>query len=196
MPDTIHLLTLPLEIRSHIYSFIYLENRNVNFLHPKSHYIKTALSLSCQQLYQETLDYYYGKNTFSLPLRQSFAMSDWHFLPRHFDLIKVLRLEATAFFWNSSSGSLKTSEHTKFCQRRMEKYLKALFWVDQASLAPNLKTLIFADRMPTSHDSWGWDQGINTSKERLEGYVQVFERLQIGVGQVVVDIEPNHFRGI
>lgn len=198
MPDRTHLLTLPVEVRWHIYSFMYIEDRIVNFLHPKSLFIKTALSLSCQQLYQETLNYYYGQNTFSLPLRQRFAMSDWHFLPRHFNLIKVLRLEANTFFWKSSRNSLKTSDHTKNCQRRMEKYLTALFWVDQGSLAPNLKTLIFAEKTPTEHDKWYWDQDIDTSRERLKGYVQVFERLKIGVGQVVVEIESNRitFRGM
>ena len=195
MSDTNHLLTLPMEIRSHIYSFIYIENRIVNFLHPKSYYIKTALFLSCRQLYRETLKYYYSRNTFSLPLHQRFAVSDWRFLPRHFDLIKELRLEANTFFWKSSSDSVKTSEHTKNCQRRMEKYLKAIFWVNQGSLAPNLKTLIFADRVPTSNAKWYWDQDVDTSKKRLEGYVQVFERLQIGVGQVVVEIKQHQLHG-
>lgn len=193
MHETNNLLTLPVKIRSHIYSFIYLEDRIVNFLHPKSHYIKTALALSCQQLYQETLDYYYGKNTFSLLLRRPFAMSDWRFLPRHFDLIKVLRLEADTFFWKSSSGSVKTYNHTKTCERIMEKYLKAILWVDQGSLAPNLKTLIFVGRTPISHDKWYWDQGI---KERLEGYIQVFERLQIGVGKVMVEIKQGQSHGL
>ena len=193
MSDPMHLLTLPLEIRCHIYSFIYLENRIVGFLQPKSHYTKTALFLSCQQLYHETLEYYYGRNTFSLPLRQRFAMSDWRFLPRHFDLVKVLHLEANTFFWTFSS---EPSEHTKNCQRRLEKYLKAIFWANQGVVAPNLKTLIFVDSVPThGYDRGYWDRVIDASKEILDGYVRVFEKLHIGVGEVVVNIQKEHFPG-
>lgn len=196
MPDAIRLLTLPMEIRCHIYSFIYLEKRIVGFLQPKSHYTKTALFLSCQQLHQETLEYYYGRNTFSLPLWQRFAVSDWRFLPRHFDLVKVLHLEAKAFFCKSSSGSGKISEHTKNCQRRLEKYLKAIFWANQGVVAPNLKTLIFVDSVPThSYDREYWDRVIETSKETLDGYVQVFEKLHIGVGEVVVKLQKEYFLG-
>ena len=189
MSHRVLLLTLPMEIRCHIYSFIYLEHRIVNFLLPKSHHLKTALSLSCHQLHHEILDYYYSKNTFSLPLQQRFAVSDWQFLPRHFDLVRMLHLEANTFFWKSSSDLAKTSEHTRNCQRRLEKYLEALFWANQGSLAPNLKTLIFADRVPTSHDQYLWDRTPDTSKERLEGYLRIFEKLHIRVRQAVVKIK-------
>lgn len=156
------------------------------FLSPKSQYTKTALFLSCQQFYQETLEYYYGRNTFSLPLWQKFGASNWRFFPRHFDLVKVLHLEAIRFFWISPSNSVRTSEHAKKCQRRLRNYLEALFWANQRVLAPKLKTLIFADRVPTDHSSWQWDRRTEASKQRLEGYVQIFEKLHIGVGQVVV----------
>lgn len=185
---------LPIEIRYHIYSFIYLEHRIVNFLRPKSHYPKTALFLSCHQLHQETLEYYFGSNTFSLPLRQRFAMSDWRFMPRHFNLVKMLHLEANTFFWESSSNSEKVVEHTKNCQRRLGKYLKAIFWANQGTLAPNLKTLIFADRVPTNHDQLYWDRNTETSKGRLDAYVRVFEELHVRVGQVVVQINRGDFR--
>lgn len=46
-----------MEIRCHIYSFIYLEDRIVSFLHPKSYYTKTVPFLSCRQLNQDTLEY-------------------------------------------------------------------------------------------------------------------------------------------
>ena len=172
MSDTYHLLALPMEIRSHT---------------------KTALFLSCRQLYRETLEYYYGRNTLSLPLHQRSAVSQWRFLPRHFDLIKLLHLEADTFFLTSSSDSVKSSEHAKNCQRRTEEYLQAPFWTNQASLARNLRTLIFADRAPTSHSKWY--QGKETFEKRLEGYIQVFERSQIGVGHVAVEIKQDQFRG-
>lgn len=194
MSNKLHLLMLPIEIRYHIYSFIYLEHRIVNFLRPKSHYPKTALFLSCHQLHQETLEYYFGSNTFSLPLCQRFAMSDWRFMPRHFNLVKMLHLEANTFFWESSSNSEKVAEHTKNCQRRLRKYLTAIFWANQGTLAPNLKTLIFADRVPTNHDHLYWDRNTETSKERLDAYVRVFEELHVRVGQVVVKINRGDFR--
>lgn len=194
MSDKPHLLMLPTEIRYHIYSFIYLEHRIVDFLRPKSYYPKTGLFLSCHQLHQETLEYYFGRNTFSLPLCRRFAMSDWRFMPRHFNLVKMLHLEANTFFWKSSSNSAKVAEHTENCQRRLRKYLKAIFWANQGILAPILKTLTFADRVPTNHDQFYWDRNTDTSKERLEAYVQVFEDLHVRVGQVVVKINRGDFR--
>ena len=193
MSDKPHLLMLPMEIRYHIYSFIYLEHRIVDFLRPKSCYPKTALFLSCHQLHQETLEYYFGRNTFSLPLCRRFAMSDWHFMPRHFNLVKILHLQANTFFWESSSNSAKVAEHTKNCQRRLRKYLNAIFWANPGILAPNLKKLIFADRVPTNHDQFYWDRNTETTKGRLEGYVQLFENLHIGAGQVVVKINRRDF---
>ena len=63
-------------------------------------------------------------------------------------------------------------------------------------MAPNLKTLIFADSVPThSYDRGYWDRVIETSKETLEGYVQVFEKLHIGVGEVVVKLRKEYFLG-
>ena len=189
MPDACRLLTLPTEIRLHIYSFIYLEHLVVNFLRLKIHYSKTALFLACRQLNQETLEFYYGKNTFSLPLSQRFAMSDWCYMPQNFELVKTLHLEANTFFWKSSRNRAKTSEHIKNCQRRLEKYLSAILWVNRGSIAPSLKTLIFADRLPTIHDPEHWDHRTDTSKERLDEYIQIFEERGIVVGQVVIKIK-------
>ena len=191
MPDKHHLLTLPMELRCHIYSFIYLEHRIVKFLRPKYHYTKTALFKTCRQINQETLEYYYGRNTFSLPLQQKFAVSDWRYLPRHFNLVKMLHLEAEKFFWKFSRNSAKTSQHVNKCQRRLENYLDAIFWVNQGMLAPNLKTLTFADSMRISYEPCYWERSIETSKERLERYFQVFEKLQIDVGRVVIEIDEG-----
>ena len=188
MANKHHLLTLPMELRCHIYSFIYLENQIVDFLRPKLHFTKTNLYLTCRQLKQETLEYYYGRNTFSLPLQQKFAVSSWHSFPRHFDLVKMLHLEAKSFLWKFPRDNVKTTQHVAKCRQRLEGYLKALFWINQGTLPPNLKTLTFAESMPTS---CLWDQGIETSDERLEGYIQVFENLQIRVGQVVTEINTS-----
>ncbi len=188
MSDKLHLLTLPLEIRCHIYSFIYLEDLAVKFLGPKSHYTETALFLSCRQFYHETLEYYYGKNTFSLPVCQRFAMSDWSFIPRHFNLVKVLLLEANTFFWKSPSDSAQSSQHTKKCQKRLRNYLEALFWVNQGMLAPKLKILVFADRMPINDVQWCWNR--DTDK-LLDTYLQIFESMQIEVGQVEVEVKED-----
>ena len=188
MPDASRLLTLPTEIRWHIYSFLYLEHLVVDFLRPKIHYSKTALFLTCRQLNQETLGFYYGRNTFSLPLSQRFAMSDWCYMPRSFELVKTLHLEANTFFWKSSRNRAKTSEHIRNCQRRLEKYLSAILWANRGSTAPSLKTLIFADRLPTNHDKEHWDHSTDTSKDRLDEYIKILEELGIAVGQVVIKI--------
>ncbi len=160
----------------------------MKFLGPKSHYTETALFLSCRQFYHETLEYYYGKNTFSLPVCQRFAMSDWSFIPRHFNLVKVLLLEANTFFWKSPSDSAQSSQHTKKCQKRLRNYLEALFWVNQGMLAPKLKILVFADRMPINDVQWCWNR--DTDK-LLDTYLQIFESMQIEVGQVEVEVKED-----
>ena len=173
-----------MELRCHIYSFIYLENRIVDFLCPKFHYTKTNLFLTCRQLNQETLEYYYGRNTFSLPLHQKFAISHWPSLPRHFSLVKMLHLKAIEFFWKFSRSG-ETSQHINKCQRRLENYLNGILWSNQGMLAPNLRTLTFEDDKPVDYL---WDGSIETSKERLDGYIQVFRKLQIGIGEGVTEI--------
>ena len=185
MSDSIHLLTLPMEIRCHIYSFLYLEHRIVNFIHPKLYYTQTALYLSCQQLYQETLEYYYGRNTFSLCVQNQFLALDCRSLPQHFDLVKVLRIELLTFFWRSVND-VTSSLYTKNLKRRLKRYLEAILGANKGTCAPNLRTLILADEVSA------WCLGVDNSKERLEEYMQVFEILQIGVGQVVVDITQAH----
>ena len=63
-------------------------------------------------------------------------------------------------------------------------------------MVPNLRTLIFVDSVPThSYDKGYWDRVIETAKEILDGYVQVFEKLHIGVGEVVVNIQKEYFVG-
>lgn len=184
MANKYHLLTLPMELRCHIYSFIYLEKRIVDFLRPKFRYTKTALYLTCRQLSQETLEYYYGRNTFSLPLQQEFIISSWEFFPPHFNLVKMLHLEAKSYLWKFPGDSVKLTQLINKSRQRLESYLKAMLWINQGTMPPNLKTLTFADRMPKSCLR---DQR-ETYKERLEGYIQVFESLQIGIGQVITEI--------
>lgn len=118
-------------------------------------------------------------------------MSEWRFLPRHFDLVRILYLEAETFFRKFSGNDVRTAEHARRCQRRLEKYLSAIFWVNREMLAPNLKTLIFADSVPAIGDSFLRDRSTETSEERLRGYVQVFEQFNIGVGEAVVKINPE-----
>ena len=183
------LLALPLELRWNLYSHFYHENCIVEFPCPKPLYFKTGLSFSCPQLHQETLEYYYSRNTFSLPLWKKFVPSDWRFRPRHFNLVRVLHLEAYTFFHESSSDSAADSKHTEICRNRLKEYLGALCGVDEGVSAPILKTLILADSMPPSHSSLYWDRRTNVSSERLGLYVQVFKELNIGVGQVVVKLE-------
>lgn len=97
----------------------------------------------------------------------------------------MLHLRAIKFFWKFSRDGAETSKHINKCRRRLENYLNGILWANQGMLAPSLNTLIFADDMPVS---CLWDRSIETSKERLEGYIQVFEKLQIGVGKVVTEI--------
>ena len=192
MSDSIHhLLTLPMEIRCHIYSFLYLEHRPVGFLDPKFYYTETALYLSCQQLYQETLEYYYSRNTFWLNADYHPTPSGYGFLgyiPRHFDLVKILRIESPHFFWKTYNDEHFTS-YTRESQQALEICLQCILEANTA--APNLNKLIMADRVPPKSAHWYWDFGPDYPEKKLEKYMQVFERLQIGAGHVVLDIKDD-----
>ena len=69
MASPASLLTLPLEIRDQIYSYMLL-NEDIkdviaaNITRPQEH----GLFLTCRQLYFETFEYYYNANTFQLSL--------------------------------------------------------------------------------------------------------------------------------
>ncbi|KAL2045204.1 hypothetical protein N7G274_002286 [Stereocaulon virgatum] len=60
------LLTLPLEIRQNIYSFLLINRYTKRFLHGDVNFSAHALSLTCRQLYIEALRYYYDHNVFSI----------------------------------------------------------------------------------------------------------------------------------
>ena len=189
MSDSIHLLTLPMEIRCHIYSFLYLEHRLVDFSRPKLYYTKTALYLACQQLYQETSKYYYSRNTFWFSAYHHFAVSEYYYFPRHFDLVKILRIESLTFFWKTSDNEDFTS--TRENQQKLEKCLQGILEANPRTGAPNLNKLILVDHVPPKSAHWYWDSGVDNSEKKLEKYMQVFERLQIGVGDVVLDIKDD-----
>lgn len=190
MSDSISLLMLPAEIRCNIYSFLYLEHRIVNFLHPKLYNKETALHLSCQQLYRETLEFYYGKNTFSLHLDEHFVVSDCSCLVRHFDRVKLLRIETLTFF-SESIDDVKSFRYGRKCRQNLEKYLEAILRASQGTCAPNLKTLVLAGGwLSKPRRLYRCFRG-DSPDEKLEEFVQVFERLQIGVGQVVVELHEG-----
>jgi hypothetical protein len=60
------LLTLPLEIRQNIYSFLLINKYTKRFLHGDVNFSAHTLSLTCRQLYIEALHYYYDHNVFSI----------------------------------------------------------------------------------------------------------------------------------
>ena len=62
------LLTLPLEVRQHIYSYLLINKYPELFLWSYRNYSAYCLSLTCRQFYLEVLNYYYAKNVFRLSL--------------------------------------------------------------------------------------------------------------------------------
>ena len=62
------LLTLPLEVRQHIYSYLLINKYPELFLWSYRNYSAYCLSLTCRQLYRDVLHYYYAKNVFRLSL--------------------------------------------------------------------------------------------------------------------------------
>ena len=62
------LLTLPLEIRQHIYSYLLINECSGLFLWSYRDHSRYLLSLTCRQLYLEVDDYYFAMNVFRLSL--------------------------------------------------------------------------------------------------------------------------------
>ena len=62
------LLTLPLEIRQHIYSYLLISEFPELVRWRNRNYSKYFLSLTCRQLYLEVVEYYFTMNVFRHPL--------------------------------------------------------------------------------------------------------------------------------
>ena len=156
----------------------------MNFKYAKPRYTKTALHLSCQQLCQEVFEYYYSRNTFRLDLPNTFITSQRGVIQRHFDLVKVLRIDAPKFFWKSSDRA-KTSQYIEEGQWKLDKFLASMF-ESNPICAPNLQTLVFVDTAPVRSSLWDRSLDVGNFKERVNDYLQVLDRFQLGVGQVVI----------
>ncbi|KAK0517136.1 hypothetical protein JMJ35_000291 [Cladonia borealis] len=61
-------LTLPLEIRQHVYSFLVIKKYPELYLWSCWKYSAYCLSRTCRQLYNEVPNYYYGKSVFRLSI--------------------------------------------------------------------------------------------------------------------------------
>ena len=62
------LLSLPFEVRQHIYSYLLINEYPTLFLWSYQNYSRYCLSLTCRQLYLEVVEYYFAKNVFRLSL--------------------------------------------------------------------------------------------------------------------------------
>ena len=92
--------------------------------------------------------------------------------------------------WNSSDDG-EDSWYAKVWQQEVERYLEAILEANKGASAPNLNTVIIADEVVSKRAHCYWGVGVDNLKEKLEEYMQVFEKFQIGVGQVVVDIREG-----
>ena len=90
MATPIGLLTVPLEIRYHIYSYILLNEHVIDMIAADvtcSH--EHGLFLACPQLHSEALKYYYDSNTFQLSLNDP-TYSPYNYPQGHATLMRRL----------------------------------------------------------------------------------------------------------
>lgn len=150
------LLTLPLELRHHIYSYMLLNGKVVHILSVnKTCRQISGLFLACRQLYLEASDYYYDFNTFRFFLREITCSSDMSALDEiltqstRLGKIRNLQVEAIPGHRFSVKASSDWEENRRFDEQdvRWTHFTRQLTKACETQAAIRLKNLIVVDRL-------------------------------------------------
>ena len=107
------LLTLPLEIRQHIYSYLLIDKGPQLFLWCYPNYSIHFLSHTCRQLYHEVIEYYFAMNVLELSLAHDGYRPDelaaWpkerlEYLEYHLRRVQHLQIKMTLWHRQQAKG--------------------------------------------------------------------------------------------
>lgn len=203
------LLTLPLEIRNQIYSYMLLNDFIIdmiaaNVTRPQEH----GLFLTCHQLHFEAFEYYYDVNTFQLSLSDP-TYSPNEYLHGDFTLMKRLgdmrnlHVEIGAMERESvgvTSCDVNVLRHE--VERRWARFVQQLTHVHEGQVGPLLRSLIVVERCIRSHKSplskFSDEKPIqppialSMSKEMIMVLARLVEPLKDKVGKITIEIRSRY----
>lgn len=146
MVSKANLLTIPLELRCLVYSYLLVHESVVNMTsNLLGRPLRDGMIRSCCQIYNEALDYYYANNTFLLSLLRLLESS-----PKLLQLlsrVQHLQVEIGDLGFLPTDRTFYLHVHTR---QRCDWFLKTLRQAKRGQERRNLKTLVAIDRCGTS----------------------------------------------
>lgn len=208
MPEPASFFTLPAEIRWQIYSHLYLEEVNVDFVLSHRRHPNRPLMYTCRQLYHEILGYFYSQNSFSIQLLdwEDTDADRWGMARtinsaclelNHFDMVERLQIEVDSSCWmdsyfpKSAAARLQAYRgHVRDCVDELEKLLGLIREVETKKGALSLKKLKVMDHLPFClTDTTPYYQYQKGSEEiPSEAYKPTLQKLEDGIREVSVKV--------
>lgn len=146
MASAPNFLTLPLEIRYQIYSYLLTHKSVVNILSADMvRPLRNGVVRACRQTFSEMIEYYYANNTFLLSLVTS-AETTPGFLQRLHG-VQHLQLKVGDLVFSPTNRAFSLPVHT---QHRCDWLFKTLNQAKHGQEGRFLKTLVAVDHCGTS----------------------------------------------
>ena len=140
------LLTIPLELRHQIYSYLLTNNAVVNIAtQAMAQPLRNGLVRSCSQTFHEMLDYYYTNNKFLISLLRPMEVKANHL--RRLSRVQHLQVELGDLEFSPSDRTFFLHSVTL---QRCDWFLKTLRRAKQGQQGTYLKSLVAIDRCGTS----------------------------------------------
>ena len=185
MPPTSNLLSLPLEVRHQIYSYLLPAPADINMVRDDMDGpTKTDLFRICQQIYYEVFQYYHSINTFVLDLTSpEYAPNRFVFgtrgILRYFRRVQDVRLVIGDFFPLNDDGSGAISDYTR---EQLDWFFAALRQANRDRKGPWLRNLTVQDLYETRSSIDVTEDLLKRGERRREILISFLEPLRNRVG--------------
>ena len=146
MASAPNFLSIPLEIRYQIYSYLLINSSVVNIFAPRMiSPLQNGVVRACRQTFFEMIEYYYANNTFLLSLISS--PENTPALLQRLSGVQHLQIEFGDLVFSPTNRAFSLPVHT---QRRCDWLFNTLYQAKQDHKGRFLKTLAVIDRCGTS----------------------------------------------
>ena len=193
MATTLGFLSIPLEIRRHIYFYLLPNRININIVRDDMDGpLRISLIRVCRLIYLEATDYYYSMNTFLLDLSDPayapnrFVNGTNNLLRRYFRRVKILQLIIGDCHWTSLNEHLCTL--SQYAREQCEWFLKTLQDAKKNHEGLWLRKLIVLDHCVTLESSQEIiSQSVERGAKRREILVQMLEPFKGRIREIRID---------
>lgn len=193
MATTLKLLSIPLEIRRHIYSYLLPNTLNINIVRDDMDGpLRIGLIRVCRVIYLEATDYYYSMNTFLLDLSDpacapnSFINGTNNLLRRYIRRVKVLQLIIGDCYW------IFPNEHpctlSPYPREQCEWFLKTLIEAKENHEGWWMRKLVVLDHCVTLITSQAIaSHFVEGGAKRREALVQLLEPFKSRIREIKIE---------